>query len=83
MRDMPKGLLITLNTDEWEKQLDDNRREGRELEREAIVAWLRDEAKKLVEAMPPVYASGVAAGTLTSRATAIERGEHLGGDDVR
>ena len=41
MSDMSKGLSLTLNTDEWVKQLDDNQREGRELERAAIVAWLR------------------------------------------
>ena len=35
------SLSITLNTGDWEKQLEDARQRARELERAAIVAWLR------------------------------------------
>ena len=78
MRDMSKGLSLTLNTDEWVKQLDDNQREGRELERAAIVAWLRSEA---CFTWLRRNTDGFTVGQADDLSVAISDGEHLRGDD--
>lgn len=76
MSDMSKGLSLTLNTDEWVKQLDDNQREGRELERAAIVAWLRDLRVDAGENITTGEAD-----RLADVADWIEHGDHLRSDD--
>jgi len=71
------SLSITLNTGDWEKQLEDARQRARELERGLIVEWLREEAEMQV-LEHNVYPEDTSAHWY---ARAIERGEHLRGDD--
>ena len=65
------SLSITLNTGDWEKQLEDARQRARELERAAIVAWLREYDSR----HPGFHNMRVTRNV----ANDIERGEHLRG----